>query len=129
MLLQLEDTFVAREMEEELTGLLEQILGKRCGLPILIRTEFVEPKKSHSKEYIEQQMEQEIKQIVTANLEAEEERRKREEQEGAKNREKEEKAKGWKSQDGKYRARQQVREDPECFYGKIQKERLRKLRR
>lgn len=118
MLLQLEDTLVARELEGELTGLLEQILGKRCGLPILIRTEFVEPKKSHSKEYIEQQMEQEIHQIVSANLEAEAERKKREEQEGAKSREKEEKAKSWKTQDGKYRARQQVQEDPECFYGK-----------
>ena len=118
MVLKLEDTLVAREVEGKLTELLEQILGKRCGLPIVIQTEFVEPKKNHSKEYVEQQMKHEIQRIVEANLEAEAERKKREELENRRNKEMEERAKGQKFQEGKYRARQQVLEDPECFYGK-----------
>ncbi len=126
MALELEDTLIAHELEEELLSILEKILEKRCGLPVTFQITFVEPKKSHSREYVERQMEQEIRQIVEKSSQEAQERKKKEEQAGqkkAEQKEKSQKAQGGQGSsggygEGAYRKRTYVPDDPEVFFGR-----------
>ncbi len=114
--LEVEDTIVAREKEQEFSDNLEKIIGSRCGIPVTVRMSFVEGKKSQSAEFARMQMENQVSRIVETNL-ANEEARKEEQ----KSKEQVAAAKAEKKQNlesGKYRAYAPEVDDPDTFYGK-----------
>ena len=116
MELELEDTIVAREREQDLIEILEQILVERCGIPVHIVTRFRKPKKSQSAEYVRMQMENEIARIVEANISHQ-----KEEKEEQKTKEKARETRGAKQnnlENGKYRPYKTVKDDPQVFYGR-----------
>ena len=60
-----EDTIVTHEKEAELKRVLEKIFFERCGLPIEVRYEYVEPKENALAKQKELQMQREVEEIVS----------------------------------------------------------------
>ena len=60
-----EDTIVTHEKEAELKRVLEKIFYERCGLPVEVRYEYVEPKENALAKQKELQMQREVEEIVS----------------------------------------------------------------
>ncbi len=64
MLLTLEDSFVARESQDELIDVMNRIICERCGISVHIDTDFVEAKESKYRKNAEHQIDMEVQGIV-----------------------------------------------------------------
>ncbi|MBE5922654.1 MAG: PolC-type DNA polymerase III [Lachnospiraceae bacterium] len=65
--LTVEDRMIAKEKAAELKRVLEKIFTERCGLPLEVNYDYVEPKESKSKKQKEEQIAQEIQAIWNRN--------------------------------------------------------------
>lgn len=65
VLLTLEDSFVARESQDELIEILDKIICQRCGITVHIDTDFVEAKESKYKKNADHQIDMEVQSIVS----------------------------------------------------------------
>ena len=67
LVLELEDSIVAEMKSDDISSLIREVMEDRCHIPIKIRIEYREKKKSKLKEHSELQLQQEINAIVEEN--------------------------------------------------------------
>ncbi len=65
--LELEDTIVAHGREDLIVALLREIFSERCNIPVEVRVEYIQAKKSKMQEHNALQLQQEINAIVEEN--------------------------------------------------------------
>ena len=64
MILTLENTIIAQNRKEEILEFLEKVICERCGLSLVIQTEFEEPKESKYRKNSEKQIQMEVESIM-----------------------------------------------------------------
>jgi len=116
MLLILEDTFVARECQDELIEILDTIICRRCGISVHIDTDFIKAKASKYKKNADHQLDMEVHSIVSRTLSGQEasEEKKQEEKNEIETPKKEFKKGGFKKRE--YSAKKS--DNPDVFYGR-----------